>query len=55
MQMIINSFIFSNFNHCPLVLQFCSNKASNKTELSRKRCLGTIFNDNVTNYKTILE
>ena len=42
---LINSFIFSNFNYCPLVWYFCSCKSSQKIEKIQLRCLRIIYND----------
>ena len=42
---IIISFIYSNFNYCPLVWHFCL----------CKRCLRIILNDNESDYETLLE
>jgi len=52
---IINSFIYSNFNYCPLVWHFCSCKSSHKIEQIQKRCLRIILNDNESDYETLLE
>ena len=51
---IINSFIYSSFNYCPLVLHFCSCKSSNKIGQTQKRCLRITLNDNESDYKTLL-
>ena len=42
---LLNSFIYSNFNYCPLVWHFCSFKPSRKVEAVRKCCLQLIRND----------
>ena len=31
-EVLINSFVYSNFNYCPLVWRFCSSKSMNKIE-----------------------
>ena len=38
-EVLINSFIYSNFNYCPLIWHFCSCQSSNKVEQIQKRCL----------------
>ena len=52
---IINSFIYSNFNYCPLVWHFCLCKSANKIEQIQKRCLRIILNDNESDYEALLE
>ena len=52
---LINSFIFSNFNYCPLVWHFCSCKPSQKIEKIQLRCLRTIYNDYSSGYETLLK
>ena len=52
---IVNSFIYSNFNYCPLVWHFCSCKSSHKIEQIQKRCLRIILNDNESDYETLLK
>ena len=51
---LINSFIFSNFNYCPLVWHFCSCKSSQKIEKIQLRCLRIIYNDYSSDYQTLL-
>ena len=52
---IINSFIYANFNYCPLVWHFCSCKSSRKIEQIHKRCLRIILDDYTSDYETLLE
>ena len=55
MEILINSFIYSNFNYCPLVWHFSSCKSTVKIEKIHKRCQRVIFNDNMSDYQTLLE
>ena len=55
MKILINSFIYSNFNDCPLAWHFSSCKSTTKIEKIHKRCLRTILNDNTSDYQTLLE
>ena len=55
LQVIIKSFIYSNFNFCPLVWHFSSCKALQKIENIDKRCLRMIHNDYDSNYETLLK
>ena len=48
------SFIFSNFNYCPLAWHFCSCKSSEKIEKIQLRCLRIIYSDYSSDYQTLL-
>ena len=48
MEILINSFIYSNFSYCPLVWHFSSCKSTAKIEKIQKRCLRMILNDNTS-------
>ena len=54
LEVIVNSFIYSNFNYCPLVWHFSSCKALRKIENIHKRCLRMIHNDSDSGYETLL-
>ena len=43
MEILINSFIYSNFSYCPLVWHFSSCKSTAKIEKIHKRCLRVIL------------
>ena len=51
---VINSFILSNFNYCPLVQHFSSCESIRKIEKIQKRCLRIILNDYESDYETLL-
>ena len=51
---IINSFILSNFNYCPLVWHFSSCESIRKIEKIQKRCLRIILNDYESDYENVL-
>ena len=51
---IINSFILSNTNYCPLVWHFSSCGSIRKIEKIRKRCLRIVLNDYESDYETLL-
>ena len=53
-KILINSFIYGNFNYCPLVW-YCSKNSQNKIENIRKRALGFLLNDYESDYKTLLK
>ena len=55
MEILINSFIYSNFNYCPLVWHFRCCKLTAKTDKIHKRCLRIILNDNTSYYQTLRE
>ena len=52
---IINSFIYSNFNYCPLVWHFCPAKSVFKIEKIQERALKLLLNDYNSSYKELLE
>ena len=45
---MINSFVYSNFNHYPLVWDYCSRESSQKIEKIQK--LRVVLNDEDSNY-----
>ena len=51
---IINSFILSNCNYCPLVWHFSSCKSIRKIAKIQKRCFRIILNDYESDYETLL-
>ena len=51
---IINSFILSNFNCCPLVWHFSSCDSIRKIKKIQKCCLRIILNSYESNYETLL-
>ena len=51
---IANSFIYSNFNYCPLIWHFCSQRLMNKIENIQKCTLQFFLNDCTSNYETLL-
>jgi ribonuclease P/MRP protein subunit RPP40 len=51
---IYYSFIFSNFNFCPLVWHFCSKKSTQKLEKINERALRIVFNDHGSTYTELL-
>ena len=55
LEVIINSFIYSNFNYCRLVWHFSSCKALRKRENIHKCCLRMIHNDYDSDYETLLK
>ena len=55
LEVIVNSFIYSNFNYCPLVWHFSSCKALRKIENIHKRCLRMIHNDYDSDHEALLK
>ena len=53
-EIMLNSFIYSNFNYCPLVWHFCSKKSTNKIEKIQVRCLRMLSGDYNSNYEKLL-
>ena len=42
---LINIFVYSNFNYCPLVWHFCSAKLVKKIEKIQERALRILYNN----------
>ena len=54
-KVLINSFIYGNFNYCPLIYHFCSKNPQSKIENIQKRALRFLLNDYESDYKTLLK
>ena len=52
---LVNSFIYSNFNYCPLVWMFSSKRSLNKIENLQKRALRFVLDENTCSYELLLE
>ena len=44
-EVLLNSFVYSNFNYCPLIWHFCSSKSLYKIEKMQERVLRLLHND----------
>ena len=54
-KILVNSFIYGNFNYCPLVWHFCTKESTYKIENIQKRALRFLLNDYDSDYNTLLE
>ena len=54
LEVVLNSFLYSNFNYCLLVWHFSINKSIEKIE-NIKRCLRLFSNDYKSDCKTLLD
>ena len=54
MKMLLDSFIFSNFNFCPLVWHFCAASLPQKIEKTQKHALRLLYNDRYSSYNRLL-
>ena len=52
---LMQSFILSNFNYCPLVWHFCSKRDTDKMEKIQKRTLRIVLDDYESDYETLLQ
>ena len=52
---MINSFVYYNFNYCPLVWHFCSCESSQKIEKIQKRCLRLVLDDYESDYGNLIK
>ena len=51
---LIEAFVYSNFNYCPLVWHFTSMRSTNKIESIQKRALRLLYNDYTSTYDSLL-
>ena len=54
-KVLINNFILSNFDYCPLVWSISSSKSLNKVENLQKRALQFLHNDYCSSYEELLK
>ena len=52
---LTQSFIYANFNYCPLIWHFSSAKSLHKIESIQKRALRFVYNDQESNYEELLK
>ena len=52
---VLNSFVHSNFNYCPLVWQFYSSKSLYKIEKIQERAFRLVHNDFASDYAELLK
>ena len=53
-KVLVQSFVYSNFNYCPLVWYFCSAKSMHKIEKVQERALRFLHNDHASSYNDLL-
>ena len=53
-EVLVQSFVFSNFNYCPLVWYFSSSKSLQKIERIQERALRFLYNDHKSSYDDLL-
>ena len=54
-EVLINSFIDTNFNYCPQISHFCVEKSVRKIEQIQTRALRILYIDFDSDYKTLLD
>ena len=54
-KMMINTFIYSNFNYAPLAWHFSSRNSQKKIEKVQDRCLRLLFDDYSSSYENLLK
>ena len=54
-KILINSFIYANFNYCPPVWHFSSRKSINKMENIQERALRFLLNNYSSDFETLLK
>ena len=53
-RLLYNSFIMSQFNHCPLIRMFCGKVANNDLNRTHKRALRILLNDYTSTFNELL-
>ena len=53
-KILVQSFVYSNFNYCPLVWYFSSVKSLQKIEQLQERTLRFFYNDHISSYNDLL-
>ena len=53
-KILVQSFVYSNFNYCPLVWYFSSAKSLQKIEQLQERALRFLYNDHTSSYNDLL-
>ena len=53
-KVLVQSFVYSNFNYCPLVWYFSSMKSLQKIEKLQERALRFLYNDHKSSYNDLL-
>ena len=51
---ILNAFVLSNFNYCPMVWHNCGNKNTKNMEKLQERGLRFVYNDFISTYQVLL-
>ena len=54
-EILINSFVYANFNYCPLIWRFCSAKCVRKIGQIHTRALMILYNGFDSDYKTLFD
>ena len=54
-EILLNSFVYSNFTYCPLVWHFCSSKSVYKIAKIQERALRLLHNDFASDYAVLLQ
>ena len=54
-KILVNSFIYANYDYCPLVWYFCSKKLMNKIKIIQYRALQFVHNDYGSHFNTLLK
>ena len=54
-EVLLNSFVCSHFNYCPLVWHFCSSKSLYKIEKIQEQALRLLHNDFASDYAELIK
>ena len=54
-EILVNRFVYANFNYCPLIWHFCAAKSVRKFERIQERALRILYNDFESDYEVLLK
>ena len=54
-KLLMNSFVISQFNYCPIIWMYCQRQSNNLINKIHERALRIAYDDYVSNFETLLE
>ena len=54
-KLLMNSFVLSQFNYCPIIWMYCQRQSNNLINKIHERALRIAYNDYVSSFETLLE
>ena len=54
-KLLMNSFVISQFNYCPIIWMYCQRQCNNSINRIHKRALRIAYNDYISTFESLLE